>query len=52
MAALNRTKIIRVVDGDEQTIRVKVDDIIKSGEKSKDVILRPGDIIVVPESFF
>lgn len=52
MAALNRTKIIRVVDGDEQTIRVKVDDIIKSGEKSKDVLLRPGDIIVVPESFF
>ena len=51
-AALNRTKIIRVVDGEEQTIRVNVESIIKSGEKSKDVLLRPGDIIVVPESYF
>lgn len=51
-AALNRTKVIRVVDGKEQTVRVNVDDIIKSGEKSKDLLLRPGDIIVVPESYF
>jgi len=51
-AALNRTKVIRVVDGEEKVIRVKVDDIIKSGEKSKDLPLMPGDIIVVPESFF
>jgi polysaccharide export outer membrane protein len=50
-AAPNRTRLIRVVDGKEKSIQVRVGDIIK-GEKTRDVMLQPGDMIVVPESYF
>ncbi len=52
IAARNRTRIVRVEDGVEKIIVVKVDAIIESGQKGKDVLLRPGDVIVVPEGFF
>lgn len=51
-AAQNGTKIIRVEDGQEVTIPIKVTDITKKGQKDKDVEVKPGDIVVVPESFF
>jgi len=51
-AAPNGTKILRIEDGKEMTINVKVNDITVKGEKDKDPFLKPGDIIVVPESFF
>jgi polysaccharide export outer membrane protein len=51
-AEANGTKIIRSKDGKETTIRVRVKDITDRGDKSKDVALEPGDVIVVPESFF
>lgn len=52
IAARNRTRIIRVEDGVEKIIEVQVDAITKSGQKEKDVVIQPGDVIVVPESFF
>ena len=51
-AAKNKTKIIRVEDGKEVTIPIKVTDITNKGNKEKDVPVKPDDIIVVPESFF
>jgi polysaccharide biosynthesis/export protein len=51
-AARNRTRIVRVEDGVEKIIEVQVDAITESGQKGKDVLLRPGDVIVVPEGFF
>ncbi|MFH0926804.1 MAG: polysaccharide biosynthesis/export family protein [bacterium] len=47
----NNTKIIRVEDGHEKTIEVRLKDII-NGDKNKDVFLKKGDIVIVPESFF
>lgn len=52
LAAGNRTRIIRVEDGVEKVIEVKVEEITKSGKKGQDVIILPGDVIVVPESYF
>lgn len=51
-AAVNRTRIIRIENGQEKTINVKANDIIKKGDKSKDAEVRPNDVIFVPESFF
>ncbi len=51
-AAPNKTKIIRINEGKGETIRVKITDITKKGDKSKDIPLRPNDIIFVPESIF
>lgn len=52
IAARNRTRIIRMEDGKEMIIEVKVDAITKAGKKLHDVKIKPGDVIVVPESFF
>ncbi len=52
IAARNRTRIVRVEDGVEKIIEVHVDEITKKGKKGQDVLIRPGDVIVVPESFF
>jgi polysaccharide export outer membrane protein len=51
-AAVNKTKIVRVEDGLEKTMIVKITDITKGGDKSKDIILKPNDIVIVPQSFF
>jgi polysaccharide export outer membrane protein len=52
VAARNRTRIIRVEDGTEKIIEIKVDAITGAGKKIQDVPIKPGDVIVVPESFF
>lgn len=51
-AAQNGTKVIRVEDGNQVTIPIRITDITKKGDKAKDITINPGDIIVVPESFF
>lgn len=40
-AAINRVRIIRLIDGEMKTVRVKLDSIVE-----------PGDTIVVPERYF
>ena len=52
VASVNGTRIIRKENGEERTISVKITDITKKGMKEKDISLKPGDIIFVPESFF
>ena len=52
IASRNKTRIIRVEDGIEKIIQVKVDAITKAGKKIQDVVIQPNDVIVVPESFF
>jgi protein involved in polysaccharide export with SLBB domain len=48
-ANMDGTKVIRVVNGERQTMVVKVRDIINKGETNKDIVLQPDDIIAVPE---
>ncbi len=51
-ASLNGTRIIRNQGGKETTIHVKAGDIVKKGDKSKDVEVQPNDVVFIPESFF
>lgn len=51
-AAQNGTKIIRMEDEKEVTIPVKITDITNKGYKERDIVIKAGDIVVVPESFF
>ena len=51
-ASGNRASIIRTVDGRQQKLRVRLDDLIKDGDISANMPMRPGDILVIPESFF
>lgn len=52
IASPARTKVIRVVDGREETIKINIKAITKGGDKSLDIPVVSDDIIVVPESFF
>jgi polysaccharide export outer membrane protein len=51
-AAGNRASLIRTVDGKQQKFNVRLDDLIKDGDISANVPMRPGDVLVIPESFF
>ena len=52
IAARNSTRIVRMQGDEEIIIEVKVDAITKAGKKAQDVPILPGDVIIVPESFF
>lgn len=47
-ADVNKTKVIRLIGGKKKEIRVDLDKIMKKGDLSQNIILYPGDIIVVP----
>jgi polysaccharide biosynthesis/export protein len=51
-AAGNRANIVRTVNGKQQKIPVRLNDLIKDGDVSANMPVRPGDVLVIPESFF
>jgi polysaccharide export outer membrane protein len=52
-AAGNRAKIVRTdADGQAKEIRVKLDALVRKGRMSENVDMLPGDVLIVPESFF
>lgn len=51
-AAGNRATIVRAVGGRPVECRVKLDDLIKDGDISQNIALRPGDVVIIPESNF
>ncbi len=51
-ASGNKADIIRTVDGKQQKLNVRLNDLIKDGDISANVPVRPGDVLVIPQSFF
>jgi len=51
-AAGNKASIIRSVDGKQEKIVVRLDDLLRDGDISANMAMRPGDVLVIPESFF
>jgi len=51
-AAGNRAKIIRKVNGESVEIRVKLDDLLNEGNIEENIRMLPGDVLIIPESFF
>lgn len=51
-AAGNRARIVRMVDGTEKDIPVRLSALVNSGDMSQNLALKPGDVLVVPESRF
>jgi len=51
-AAGNRASILRIVDGKPQQFSVRLEDLVKDADISANVEMRPGDLLVIPESFF
>ena len=51
-ASGNRARIVRIENGQEKIIYVKVADLVNSGDVRQNVPLKPGDVLVVPQSLF
>lgn len=51
-ASGNKANIIRTVDGKQLKLNVRLNDLIRDGDISANIPLRPGDILVIPQSFF
>ena len=48
----NHTKLYRRTDGVTSTYDIRLDDILKKGDMTTNVLLMPGDVITVPERTF
>jgi polysaccharide export outer membrane protein len=51
-AAGNRAKIVRQENGKTVEIKVKLEALVRKGKVDENKALRPGDVLIVPESFF
>jgi polysaccharide export outer membrane protein len=51
-AAGNRAVIVRKVDGKDEEQRLRLDDLIRDGDVSANVKVLPGDILIIPQSYF
>ena len=51
-AAGNDAKLERTVDGKTQVMHVRLSNLLNKGELSQNLPVKPGDVLVVPESLF
>ena len=53
-AAGTRAKLVRFdkISGRQQEYAIKLGDLIKRGDSRANVLLQPGDVIIIPESMF
>jgi len=50
----NKAYISRIIkeDGERAQLGVRLEDLIRNGDSTANVEIRPGDVLVIPESFF
>ena len=48
----NAAEIVRIVDGEQKAYEARITDLIKDGDISANVSMLPGDVLIIPESFF
>ena len=51
-AAGNRSKVIRMENGKQQDIKIKLEALINQGDMKQNLALKPGDVLVVPQTRF
>lgn len=51
-AAGNRATLVRTANGTQQSYQVFLDSLIKQGDINANVALLPGDIIIIPQTYF
>jgi polysaccharide biosynthesis/export protein len=48
----NRASILRTSEGQDKQYSVRISDLIKRGDVSANVEMRPGDVLIIPQSWF
>jgi len=51
-ASGNKATIIRTVNGQRQTVPLRLQDLLRKGDISANVSVLPGDVLVIPEGWF
>ncbi len=51
-ASGNRASVVREHETGVDKIRVRLDDMLNDGDMSQNMLMQPGDILVIPESLF
>ena len=51
-ASGNRAKIVRKRGDSEVEISVRIGDLLDKGDMSENIRMRPGDVLIIPRSFF
>ena len=51
-AAGNKASIVRKVKGKQKQFNVRLDDLLKDGDISANIEVKPGDILIIPEAWF
>jgi polysaccharide biosynthesis/export protein len=51
-AAGNRAKLVRIENGKTREMRIKLSNLVNDGDLAQNLLLKPGDVLVVPESRF
>lgn len=51
-AAGNRAQMVRTIDGATAECRLRLNDLLKQGDMSQNILVFPGDVLIVPESRF
>ena len=48
----NKAVLVRTVEGERRSYRVRLHDLLKKGDIKANGYVQPGDIIIIPESWF
>ena len=51
-AAGNKAKVVRKTADGEVEIRVKLGDLLNDGDTKQNIEMMPGDVLIIPQSFF
>ena len=51
-AAGNKASILRTSGGKTEQLGVRLWDLVRGGDVSRNVAMRPGDVLIIPQSYF
>ena len=51
-AAGDRATLVRTASGEQKSYRLRLDELLQDGDMSANVPLEPGDVIIIPQTYF
>ena len=48
----NGAQLVRRIDGKQQAFNIRLNDLLRNGDISANVDVKPGDVVIIPEAWF